>query len=73
MAFVAEFAQPQDADWIAGDWEAGGPPFFATMLVGPGADQLGGKELAAGDYVVWVKVVDQPEIPVRPAFALELY
>lgn len=50
------------AQWVAGSWAAGSvPPWWAQCLVGPGE---GGTPLAAGTWLVWVRVTDSPEQPV---------
>lgn len=51
--------------WVTGSWDSTvvqGSWYNAKCLVGPGA---GGTALAAGTYTVWLKVTDNPEIPVR--------
>jgi hypothetical protein len=59
LAFPSSGVDPVGGDWVTGTWEAGGPPYVARLLVGPG----GAKVLAKGRYDVWVKIVDAPEIP----------
>lgn len=73
MAFAAPFVTPGDTDWLTAEWESGGPPYIARVLVGEGAGPLGGTALPVGTYYAWVRVTDQPEIPARPAFQLEVY
>lgn len=51
--------------WSAGSWETdtdtlGNKVYYARCLVGP----LGTVTLTAGKYDVWVKITDNPEIPV---------
>lgn len=43
-------------------------PYKARLLVGTGAT-----ELTVGEYAVWVRITDAPEIPVRYAGQLEVY
>ena len=43
--------------------------FLAQCLVGPGA---GGVVLAPGTYQVWVRVTDNPEVPIKPAGTLTI-
>lgn len=43
-------------------------PYKATLLVGSGAT-----DLAAGEYAVWVRITDAPEVPVRYAGQLEVF
>lgn len=58
-AFLASSASPADATtWIVGDWAPSSTN--ARLLVGPD-----GHELAVGEYSVWLRINDSPEIPVR--------
>lgn len=64
-----EFAFTQgDADpttFYTGAWETNNtttpPTYTALCLAGPG----GTVELTAGNWVVWVKITDVPEIPIQ--------
>lgn len=64
LAFVALDTDPAPGDWVLGGWETSGAGrfarHFAAALVGPGA-----KELTVGEYAVWCRVTDNPEIPVQ--------
>lgn len=64
MAFAAAGVQP--SSWNTASWEtdptATPARYFARCLVGPGAVVL-----AAGRYVVWLKITDNPEAPVLAA------
>lgn len=60
LAFVAVGAQPGSGDWVSGSWETILTVPYARALIGPG----GVKVLAKGIYWVWVRVTDNPEIPV---------
>lgn len=65
FAFMANppSAKPGVSDWHNGVWDTVAPvTYVAQCLVGPGA---GGIVLASGVYDVWVKVVDNPEIPTQ--------
>lgn len=55
---------PAPGDWHAGSWGTALTPgvFPAQCLVGPG----GAVALDLNTYVIWVKVADAPETPVRP-------
>lgn len=53
--------KPSGGDWHAAAWD----DKAARILIGPG-----GVALTAGTYTVWVKVTDDPEIPVIPAGSL---
>jgi hypothetical protein len=63
LAFLVGGAVPGDSDWLAAEWELVGGFAFARLLVGPG----GGHVLPVGTYSVWVKVTDDPEVPVKRA------
>jgi hypothetical protein len=71
MAFVAT-GNPAVSDWKTGSWQtvtsSGGPVFLAQCLVGPS----GAAELAAGTYNIWLKVTDNPEVPVRQVGLLQI-
>jgi hypothetical protein len=56
FAFVAGTADPADTDWTAGSWSGSD----ARILVGPTA-----KQLAAGDWTVWIRLTVGDERPVR--------
>ena len=48
--------------WATGVWAVfPGPAYWAQCLVGPGS---GGTALPVGTYQVWLKVSDDPEVPV---------
>lgn len=50
--------------WITGAWEPNpvqGVWYNAKCLIGPGSSTV----LTAGTYTVWIKITDDPEIPVR--------
>jgi hypothetical protein len=72
MAFLTSSAAPTSGDWRAASWDVdstGSPARYrAQCLVGPG----GTAELAAGVYNVWVRVTDNPEVPVRRAGQLRI-
>lgn len=64
-------ATPQTSDWVSGSWITLpnlSYPYAAQCLVGPG----GTKTLGAGLYVIWVKIIDSPEIPVLIAGQLKI-
>lgn len=75
MAFMPQATQvPQLSDWQAAVWatRAGNiiEPYAAYCLVGPG----GTIQLSIGTYVVYVKITDNPEVPVLQAsLQLEVY
>ena len=55
---------PQNADWVAGSWDTDTAnilyPYSAKCLVGP----AGTVTLGIGTYIIYVKITDNPEIPV---------
>ena len=68
MAFLPQATQsPQSSDWQAAIWATSTTnvlqPYSAFCLIGPG----GTVQLGIGTYVIWVKVSDNPEIPVQTA------
>ena len=76
FAFVAREAEPTGTDWVDGTWETqtvqtpnGTQHIYRALgLVGPN----GGKVLAQGVYDVYVKIFDNPEVPVRFVGILEV-
>lgn len=62
IAVVAVGTEPQSGDWKTADWEPGTTK--ARLLIGPGST-FG--QLAAGNYLVWVKVDGPTEDPVMKA------
>lgn len=66
MAFTATRAEPDTGDWVTATWETSGSSHYARVLVGPG----GTKTLTDGNWRIWVKVTDAPEVPVINAGAL---
>lgn len=59
FAFTAFNVSP--TAWSTGSWDPGGPPYSARILVGPAN---GGVVLVPGSYEVWIKITDNPEVPV---------
>lgn len=72
MAFMPPAANPGTLDWHDGSWQsvasASGAVFLAQCLVGP-AD---GVVLATGTYRIWLKVTDNPEVPVTDVGILQI-
>lgn len=62
MAFMTGWTNPSSGDWHTGSWSVGeyGETYLAQLLVGPS----GGLSLPVGTYSIWVKVTDNPEVPV---------
>ncbi len=75
MAFMAQATQvPQLTDWQNAIWATRSAnilePYAALCLVGPG----GAIQLGIGTYIIYVKITDNPEIPVLQAsLQLEVY
>lgn len=72
MAFMAKPPDnvPGSGDWHTGSWAVvGNGAYFAQVLVGPAN---GGVNLTEGVYTVWLKVVDNPEIPTEPVGELTI-
>lgn len=72
MAFVTIGADPTSGDWHTGSWEAAqaNNTYFAQVLVGPANS---GVVLARGTYAVWVKITDNPEIPVAQVGTIQIF
>ncbi len=72
MAFTTG-TDPQPSDWQSASWDTssalGSNQYLAQCLVGP----AGAIQLAVGQYAIWVKVTDNPEIPILPAGQLGIY
>ena len=65
FAFMPTATQvPQLADWVTGGWDTDTTnvlyPYSAKCLVGPS----GTISLGIGTYIIYVKITDNPEIPV---------
>jgi hypothetical protein len=60
----------EPSGWATGSWATfPGPAYWAQCLVGPGA---GGTALSIGTYQGWVKITDNPEVPVMQPFTLQI-
>lgn len=70
MAFILNGASPGSGDWKSAIWTTVNGVYYACCLVGPGS---GGVVLAVGSYKVWVKITDNPEVPVRAPGNLTVY
>lgn len=51
---------PVSGDFAAGEWVTEGSTYIAQVLVGP----VGGIDLGPGLWAPWIKVTDDPEVPV---------
>lgn len=65
-AFVAPGEDRDAASWTAGSWETAGTRHWVRILVG--ADVV----LARGTYSVYVRITDDPEIPLEHVGRLEV-
>ena len=61
LAFPVRKSEPLDSDWQAALWESSAGQTYLAVLVGPACPF----NLPIGRYDVWVKIADNPEIPVR--------
>lgn len=72
MAFTSPGVDPVSGDWKTASWETDSSTtpdtYFARCLVGPS----GTLALMAGTYDVWVRVTDNPEVPVELVGQLEI-
>lgn len=74
--------QPDGASWVNGAWVSGGPfttevnkrfvqaPVASLLVSGTGVG--GTKELAVGEYAVWIRIVKGSQSVVRYVGPLEL-
>lgn len=69
IAIPAVGVAPIEDDWVDAEWETGGPPYVARILIGPTADTIP----EPGTYDVWLQVADGDEIPAFPADRLIVY
>ena len=72
FAFVDNVGSvPTSGQWVNGTWATFlnyNYPYMAQCLVGPG----GATAPTTGTYVVWMKITDNPEIPVIIAGQLQI-
>lgn len=77
FCFAALPELPSTPSWKTGSWQtitntAGDADYFARCLIGPSSNPL--VQLDVGRYYVFVKVTDNPAIPVKLAGGqLEIY
>lgn len=69
MAFPLSGIPPAAGDWKAASWDSGNGHYWAQCLVGPG----GTVTLPIDTYDVWVKVVDDPELPIKRSGFLDVF
>ena len=73
FAFMPQATQvPQVSDWVAGAWDTVTGnllyPYQAKCLIGPS----GTITLGIGMYVMYIKISDNPEVPVLVCGQLEI-
>lgn len=70
MAFVPVGSSNYPVTWYQGSWSTTVQGnYLAQCLIGP---LNGGVVLPVGYYVVWVKVTDSPEVPVKPSGTVQI-
>ncbi len=72
FAFTSASAYPaaEPATWNTGTWVTyPGAQYWAQVLVGPAN---GGVSLAIGSWQCWLKITDDPAVPVRQPFLLKI-
>ena len=58
----ATYPETSPTSWATGTWVTfPGPAYWAQCLVGPAN---GGTALSLGNYQVWLRITDSPEVPV---------
>jgi hypothetical protein len=71
IALTAERQDPDDdTTWLTASWTGTADTArAAAILIGPGTSH----EIAEGRYEVWVRVVDNPEVPIVHAGRLTIF
>lgn len=69
LAFLPNGVTPSIGDWHNATWQTLGGVNNAVCLVGPAN---GGVVLATGTWTTWVKISDDPEVPVLQAGYLNI-
>ncbi|MGH9121396.1 MAG: hypothetical protein ACRDYC_05550 [Acidimicrobiales bacterium] len=60
---------PGSGDWKGATWETTPTAYNVLLLVGPSGGVL---DLVQGVYDVWIRITDDPEIPVQLVYQLEM-
>ncbi len=71
FAFKAVNVDPGSGDWTAGSWDTYlpfGSKYVAKILIGPAASVNPG----VGVWIAWMKITDNPEVPVRQVAELTI-
>lgn len=72
FAFKQIGVDPAGGDWLTGSWASTSSVngfYYAQVLVGPAG---AGNVLPVGTYAIWLKVIDNPEVPVRSPGILQI-
>jgi hypothetical protein len=70
IAVIPARGRPTAPDWKPAAWTGSpGTTRTAMLLIGPGTSNV----VALGEYDVWVRATDNPEIPTDPAGRLTVY
>lgn len=60
FAFISGTDEPTSSTtWSAGSWESTSSPYVARILIGGT-----GTVLSVGTYGAWIKITDNPEVPI---------
>lgn len=71
FAFISGSGLPTSSTtWLPGTWATASKPYYAQILIGPGA---GGVPLTVGSYRVWVQVLATPQTPVFSAGYVDIF
>jgi hypothetical protein len=66
----ATYPMTSPTSWATGTWVTfPGPAYWAQTLVGP---MNGGTALSLGAYQVWLRITDNPEVPVLQSCMLTI-
>jgi hypothetical protein len=67
---AAAFPAQQPSTWYPGTWDVWpGPLYYAQVLIGPAN---GGVVLSQGKWQCWLRVTDDPEVPVLQPLVLQI-
>lgn len=67
---ASAFPAQQPSAWYPGTWDVWpGPLYYAQVLVGPAN---GGVVLSQGRWQAYLRVTDDPEVPVLQPFVLQI-
>jgi hypothetical protein len=70
VSFAFTYGTSAPVTFYTGSWTTTAQGMYlAQCLIGP---QNGGVVLAQGSYTVWIKISDDPEVPIRPVGTLTI-